>query len=134
MMKHVNPRKGHIDAKEEEVEKGLFDEAMRGELKSFEENKVLKINGVRIPQKRRAMKTRWVLIWKMKGKERKPKARLVCKGFQDDRKNVETYSGTAAWWALLVCFTFASSQGWTIGKSDVCTAFRTASIHDEVFV
>uniref|UniRef100_A0A0G4IEL3 Reverse transcriptase Ty1/copia-type domain-containing protein n=1 Tax=Chromera velia CCMP2878 TaxID=1169474 RepID=A0A0G4IEL3_9ALVE len=44
MMKHMNPRKGHIDAKEEEVEKGLFDEAMRGELKSFEENKVLKIN------------------------------------------------------------------------------------------
>eukprot|EP00820_Chromera_velia_P027800 Cvel_11247.t1-p1 / transcript=Cvel_11247.t1 / gene=Cvel_11247 / organism=Chromera_velia_CCMP2878 / gene_product=hypothetical protein / transcript_product=hypothetical protein / location=Cvel_scaffold700:70782-72016(+) / protein_length=411 / sequence_SO=supercontig / SO=protein_coding / is_pseudo=false len=39
MMKHVKTRKGHIDAKEEEVEKGLFDEAMRGELKSFEENK-----------------------------------------------------------------------------------------------
>uniref|UniRef100_A0A0G4GMD3 Reverse transcriptase Ty1/copia-type domain-containing protein n=1 Tax=Chromera velia CCMP2878 TaxID=1169474 RepID=A0A0G4GMD3_9ALVE len=40
MMKHVNPRKGHIDAKEEEVEKGLFDEAIQGELKSFEENKL----------------------------------------------------------------------------------------------
>uniref|UniRef100_A0A0G4I135 Uncharacterized protein n=1 Tax=Chromera velia CCMP2878 TaxID=1169474 RepID=A0A0G4I135_9ALVE len=48
MMKHVNPRKGHIDAKEEEVEKSLFDEAIQGELKSFEKNKVLKINGVRI--------------------------------------------------------------------------------------
>uniref|UniRef100_A0A0G4G657 Uncharacterized protein n=1 Tax=Chromera velia CCMP2878 TaxID=1169474 RepID=A0A0G4G657_9ALVE len=43
MMKHVNLKKGHIDAKEEEVEKGLFDEAIRGELKSFEENKVQRL-------------------------------------------------------------------------------------------
>uniref|UniRef100_A0A0G4G6K8 Uncharacterized protein n=1 Tax=Chromera velia CCMP2878 TaxID=1169474 RepID=A0A0G4G6K8_9ALVE len=57
MMSHVNPRKGHLDATEEEVRNGSHDEAMKKELKSFAENKVLKINGVRVPQKRRVMKT-----------------------------------------------------------------------------
>uniref|UniRef100_A0A0G4I103 RNase H type-1 domain-containing protein n=1 Tax=Chromera velia CCMP2878 TaxID=1169474 RepID=A0A0G4I103_9ALVE len=134
MMAQVNPRKGHVMATEEEVRNGSHDGAMREELKSFQRNEVLKVGGVRIPTKRRVMKTRWVLTWKMKGGERVPKARLVCKGFQDDRKNVETYSGMAAWWALLVCFVFALSKGWKIGKLDVHTAFLTASISDVVFV
>uniref|UniRef100_A0A0G4H9C3 Uncharacterized protein n=1 Tax=Chromera velia CCMP2878 TaxID=1169474 RepID=A0A0G4H9C3_9ALVE len=43
MIKHVNSRKGHIDANEEEVEKSLFDEAMQGELKSFEKNKPTRV-------------------------------------------------------------------------------------------
>uniref|UniRef100_A0A0G4I466 Reverse transcriptase Ty1/copia-type domain-containing protein n=1 Tax=Chromera velia CCMP2878 TaxID=1169474 RepID=A0A0G4I466_9ALVE len=134
MMAHVNPRKGHIMATEEEVRNGSHDGAIREELKTFQRNEVLKVGGMRVLARRRVIKTRWVLTWKMKGGERVPKARLVCKGFQDDRKNVETYSGTVAWWALLVCFVFASSKGWKVGKSDVHTAFLTAQISDDVFV
>uniref|UniRef100_A0A0K6SAM0 Reverse transcriptase Ty1/copia-type domain-containing protein n=1 Tax=Chromera velia CCMP2878 TaxID=1169474 RepID=A0A0K6SAM0_9ALVE len=134
MMAHVNPRKGHVMATEEEVRNGSHDGAMREELKSFQRNEVLKVGGVRVPARKRVMKTRWVLTWKMKGGERVPKARLVCKGFQDDRKNVKTYSGTAAWWALLVCFVFASTKGWKVGKSDVRTTFLTTPISDDVFV
>uniref|UniRef100_A0A0G4HHW1 Reverse transcriptase Ty1/copia-type domain-containing protein n=1 Tax=Chromera velia CCMP2878 TaxID=1169474 RepID=A0A0G4HHW1_9ALVE len=120
-------------ATEEKVRNGSHDGAIREELKSFQRNEVLKVGGVRVPARRWVMKTRWVLTWKMKGGERVSKARLVCKGFQDDRKNVETYSGTAAWWALLICFVFASSKRWKVGKSDVRTAFLTAPISDDVF-
>uniref|UniRef100_A0A0G4HNJ1 Reverse transcriptase Ty1/copia-type domain-containing protein n=1 Tax=Chromera velia CCMP2878 TaxID=1169474 RepID=A0A0G4HNJ1_9ALVE len=69
MMKHVNRRKGHIDAKEEKIEKSLFDEAMRGELKSFEENKMLKING----QKKDGKKSLSLSIFMLKDEEKKVK-------------------------------------------------------------
>jgi len=62
------------------------------------------------------------------------KAKLVAKGFQDDRKDLDTYSGTANWWSLLLILSFASTHQWNRTKSDVRTAFLTAEMNDEVFV
>uniref|UniRef100_A0A0G4HCP7 Uncharacterized protein n=1 Tax=Chromera velia CCMP2878 TaxID=1169474 RepID=A0A0G4HCP7_9ALVE len=57
-MVHVNPQKGHVIATEEEVRNGSHDGAMREELKSFQRNEVLKVGDVRVPARRRVMKTR----------------------------------------------------------------------------
>uniref|UniRef100_A0A0G4HDN9 Integrase catalytic domain-containing protein n=1 Tax=Chromera velia CCMP2878 TaxID=1169474 RepID=A0A0G4HDN9_9ALVE len=94
MMSHVNPRKGHIDATNEEVESGSHEKGMLDELQRFLDETVFRW-GVRVPKRRKVMRCRWVLTWKLKGGKRVAKARLVVKGFQDDRKDLQTYLGTA---------------------------------------
>uniref|UniRef100_A0A0K6S5W7 Uncharacterized protein n=1 Tax=Chromera velia CCMP2878 TaxID=1169474 RepID=A0A0K6S5W7_9ALVE len=79
---HVNPRKGHIDAIAEEVAGGSHEGGIRSDLKRFLEEKVFAW-GVRLLWGRKAMalRCRWVLTLKKKGRERVAKARLVVKGF-----------------------------------------------------
>uniref|UniRef100_A0A0G4F377 Reverse transcriptase Ty1/copia-type domain-containing protein n=1 Tax=Chromera velia CCMP2878 TaxID=1169474 RepID=A0A0G4F377_9ALVE len=110
MMEHVNPKKGHIDATPDEVAEGLFEGAMQNELERFIEETVF-ARGVRMPWGRKAIRCRWVLTLKKKGGKRVAKARLVVKGFQDDHKNLQTYSGTADWWSVLLVLSFASTKG-----------------------
>uniref|UniRef100_A0A0G4GSA9 Reverse transcriptase Ty1/copia-type domain-containing protein n=1 Tax=Chromera velia CCMP2878 TaxID=1169474 RepID=A0A0G4GSA9_9ALVE len=110
MMDHVNPRKGHIGATAEEVAGGSHKGGMRSELERFLEEKVF-AREVRLPRGRKAMRCRWVLTWKKKGGERIAKARLVVKGFQDDQKDLQTYSGMADWWLVLLVLSFAATKG-----------------------
>uniref|UniRef100_A0A0G4HBZ1 Integrase catalytic domain-containing protein n=1 Tax=Chromera velia CCMP2878 TaxID=1169474 RepID=A0A0G4HBZ1_9ALVE len=110
MMEHVNPRKGHIDATPDEVAEGLFEGAMQNELERFIKETVF-ARGLRMPRGRKVMRCRWVLTWKKKAGKRLAKAQLVVKGFQDDRKNLWTYSGTADWWSVLLVLSFASTKG-----------------------
>uniref|UniRef100_A0A0G4I3W9 Reverse transcriptase Ty1/copia-type domain-containing protein n=1 Tax=Chromera velia CCMP2878 TaxID=1169474 RepID=A0A0G4I3W9_9ALVE len=110
MLSHVNPKKGHIDTTPEEVAGGFHVEGQKAELNQFIECDVFQ-PGVHLPKGRKAMKCRWVLTWKMKEGKRIAKARLVVKGFQDDRKELETFSGTADWWTVLLVLSFASSKG-----------------------
>uniref|UniRef100_A0A0G4IE68 Reverse transcriptase Ty1/copia-type domain-containing protein n=1 Tax=Chromera velia CCMP2878 TaxID=1169474 RepID=A0A0G4IE68_9ALVE len=133
MLGHVNPRKGHIDATPEEVLAGSHEGGKKEEFGRFLECDVFKYN-VKVPKGRKKMKCRWVLTWKMKEGKRVAKARLVVKGFQDDRKELKTFSGTAEWWTVLLVLSFAATKGWSCAKSDVRTAFLTAPISDEVYV
>uniref|UniRef100_A0A0G4HEC4 Reverse transcriptase Ty1/copia-type domain-containing protein n=1 Tax=Chromera velia CCMP2878 TaxID=1169474 RepID=A0A0G4HEC4_9ALVE len=110
MMSHVNPRKGHIDATNEEVESSSHEKGMLDELQRFLDETVFH-RGVRVPKSRKVMRCRWVLTWKLKGGKRVAKARLVVKGFQDDRKDLQTYSGTADWWSVLLVLSFAATKG-----------------------
>uniref|UniRef100_A0A0G4FXK8 Reverse transcriptase Ty1/copia-type domain-containing protein n=1 Tax=Chromera velia CCMP2878 TaxID=1169474 RepID=A0A0G4FXK8_9ALVE len=133
MMSHVNPRKGHIDATNEEVKSGSHEKGMLDKLQRFLDETVFR-RGVRVPKGRKVMRCRWVLTWKLKGGKRVAKAHLVVKGFQDDRKDLQTYSGTADWWSVLLVLSFAATKGWGYAKSDVHTAFLTAEMKDEVYV
>uniref|UniRef100_A0A0G4HU94 EGF-like domain-containing protein n=1 Tax=Chromera velia CCMP2878 TaxID=1169474 RepID=A0A0G4HU94_9ALVE len=73
---HVNPRKGHIDASKEEVKEGSHLSAMLKELQSFVDEQVFR-RGRQMPRKKKAIKTRWVLTWKLKEGKRVAKARGV---------------------------------------------------------
>uniref|UniRef100_A0A0G4GLS8 Reverse transcriptase Ty1/copia-type domain-containing protein n=1 Tax=Chromera velia CCMP2878 TaxID=1169474 RepID=A0A0G4GLS8_9ALVE len=133
MMSHVNPQKGHIDATNEEVESGSYEKGMLDKLQRFLDETVFR-RGVRVPKGRKVMRCRWVLTWKLKGRKRVAKARLVMKGFQDDRKDLQTYLGTADWWSVLLVLSFMATKGWGCAKLDVRTAFLTAEMKDEVYV
>uniref|UniRef100_A0A0G4H0Q3 Integrase catalytic domain-containing protein n=1 Tax=Chromera velia CCMP2878 TaxID=1169474 RepID=A0A0G4H0Q3_9ALVE len=133
MISHVNPRKGHIDATNEEVESGSHKKGMVDELQRFLDETVFHW-GVHVPKGRKVMRCRWVLTWKLKGGKRVTKARLVVKGFQNDRKDLQTYSGMADWWSVLLVLLFAATKGWGYAKSDVRTVFLTAEMKDEVYV
>uniref|UniRef100_A0A0G4ICA5 Integrase catalytic domain-containing protein n=1 Tax=Chromera velia CCMP2878 TaxID=1169474 RepID=A0A0G4ICA5_9ALVE len=133
MMSHVNPQKEHIDITNEEVKSGSYEKGMLDELQRFLDETVF-CRGVRVPKGRKVMRCRWVLTWKLKGEKKVAKVRLVVKGFQDDRKDLQTYSGMADWWSVLLVLSFAAIKGWGCTKSDVRTAFLTAEMKDEVYV
>uniref|UniRef100_A0A0G4I303 Reverse transcriptase Ty1/copia-type domain-containing protein n=1 Tax=Chromera velia CCMP2878 TaxID=1169474 RepID=A0A0G4I303_9ALVE len=96
MLSHVNRKKEHIDATPEEVAGGSHVEGQKAELNQFIECDVFQ-PGVHLPKGRKAMKCGWVLTWKMKEGKRIVKTRLVVKRFQDDQKELETFSGMADW-------------------------------------
>uniref|UniRef100_A0A0G4FRP5 Integrase catalytic domain-containing protein n=1 Tax=Chromera velia CCMP2878 TaxID=1169474 RepID=A0A0G4FRP5_9ALVE len=57
MMSHVNPRKGHIDATNEEVQSGSHEKGMLDELQRFLDEMVFR-RGVRVPKGRKVMRCR----------------------------------------------------------------------------
>ena len=66
--------------------------------------------------------TRWVLTEKMKENEVKQKARLVCRGYEDD-SNVPTDSPTCNKDSLKTAIAIIASKEWEIASLDIKAAF-----------
>ena len=110
-----------------EEEKRQFDEAKRKELKCWIETSTVepllrnKIHPSRI------MTSKWVLTWKEDHQSpggRKPKARLVIRGFQDPEVGlVSTESPTLSRDGRMMVLQTVSSKHWQIQSFDIKTAF-----------
>ena len=110
-----------------ESERKQFDEAKRKELKCWIETSTVepilrhKIHPSRI------MSSKWVLTWKedqTSSTGRKPKARLVIRGFQDPEVGiVSTESPTLSRDGRMMILQTVSSKHWDIQSFDIKTAF-----------
>ena len=110
-----------------ETERKQFDEAKRKELKCWIETSTVepilrhKIHPSRI------MSSKWVLTWKEDQTSptgRKPKARLVIRGFQDPEVGiVSTESPTLSRDGRMMILQTVSSNHWNIQSFDIKTAF-----------
>lgn len=103
-----------------------FHEAQKTELGQWMQHSVYSIaSRAGVPQKR-FMTMRWVLTWKaIPGQEgRKPKARLVVRGFQDpDLQTPRTEAPTLARHSRHMICQVISSLKWDLENGDVKTAF-----------
>ena len=108
-------------------EKHLFEGAKEKELKCWiETSTVRKILRNRVHPSR-IMTSRWILTWKDDDKEptgRRPKARLVVRGYQDpELDQVTTDSPTLSRDARMLLFQTVASQNWRLQNFDITTAF-----------
>ena len=78
----------------------------------------------------RVLGMRWILTWKRETDEtgevtgRKPKARLIIKGFQDpDLLKVQRDSPTLGTTGRNLLFAITSLKGWKLAVGDIKTAF-----------
>ncbi len=71
------------------------------------------------------MSSRWLYKWKQKpGEERKVKARLVIRGYEDnDAQALATWANTATRWGQRIVCSVATQNQWTMLSADVGTAF-----------
>ena len=109
------------------TERELFQQAKQKELKCWlDTNTVKAIVRDRIHPSR-ILASRWILTWKEDPSQatgRKPKARLVVKGFQDpDIDKLNSDSPTLTRDSRMLLLQTVSSMQWTIQSFDITTAF-----------
>ena len=71
------------------------------------------------------LSSRWLYKWKQKpGEERKIKARLVIRGYEDnDAQTLATWANTATRWGQRIVCSVSAQNQWTMLSADVGTAF-----------
>ena len=114
----------------EDTDKLEFLKAMRGELGSYLEHEAVAIARRHNVPTERILGMRWVLTWKAIENDtgdvigRKPKARLIIKGYQDpDLLHLKRDSPTLATQNRNMILAIAAAQGWQGYVGDIKTAF-----------
>ena len=113
-------------------------EAKVKELKSYFDNQVWEFNDMGNDKLDRVITARWVLTWKppLPGNtQRRAKARLVLRGYQDpDVFNLEKASPTANKITKMLLLALTSIAGWTICCGDVRCAFLSGAKFDRCII
>ena len=79
--------------------------------------------------------TRWVMTEKGEGADRRLKARLVARGFEETGNIGRTDSPTCSKLSLRLCLTTAPTMGWEVNSIDVTSAFlQGGAIEREVYL
>ena len=120
----------------EEKEKMI--QAKQKELMQYFDNKVWEFTELGKHQTNRVITARWVLVWKPPSDgelQRKAKARLVLRGFQDpDYLSLEKNSPTASKTSKMILLSLTPVLEWTIFCGDVRAAFLSGATFDREII
>ena len=120
----------------EEKEKMI--QAKQKELMQYFDNKVWEFTELGKHQTSRVITARWVLVWKPPADgefQRKAKARLVLRGFQDpDYLSLEKNSPTASKTSKMILLSLTPVLDWTIFCGDVRAAFLSGATFDREII
>ena len=117
-------------------DKAKWQEAMRTEMRSLEENEVWDL--VKLPANRKAVGSKWV--YKVKtgadGSVQRYKARLVAQGFTQKygADFDETFCPVVRQESLRYLIALSVQQGLTLEQVDVTTAFLNGTLEEEVYM
>ena len=113
-----------------EEEKTQFKQAKRKEIDSYIENMAIEIAKSQGIDESRILGMRWILTWKTVNDEngnkvgRKPKARLIVKGFQDpDLLRIPRDAPTLSTLGRNMVLSVGAMNGWEMFLGDIKTAF-----------
>ena len=82
-----------------------------------------------------AISTRWVITEKMKDGNGVVKARLVARGFEEEKEDIRKDSPTCTKESVRIALSLASALGWKVKSTDVKAAFLQGNIiNREVFL
>ena len=111
-----------------------WDEAIKKELKSLEENQTWEI--AELPEGRNTIDSKWVFVIKDEISGPRYKARLVAKGFRQrygiDYKN--TFAPVVRLSTVRILLAFANYRGLLIHQMDVETAFLHGNLEEDIFM
>ena len=93
-----------------------------GKLKSFDTYEEVENHG------QTCLSTRWVLTMK----NGKPKARLVVRGFEEDKAGIVSDSPTVGRTTMRVFLAVVASLGWRVKTTDIKSAFLQGNLMDRV--
>eukprot|EP00438_Fugacium_kawagutii_P005098 Skav221528 [mRNA] locus=scaffold1248:283612:287211:- [translate_table: standard] len=113
-------------------------QAKQQELQTYFQNQVWEFTQLGHDQGDRVVTARWVIVWKPGSDgslQRRAKARLVLRGYQDpDVFNLEKTSPTANKNSKMILLAFTPILGWTIFCGDVRAAFLSGAKFDRVII
>ncbi|XP_078490921.1 uncharacterized protein LOC144747058 [Ciona intestinalis] len=105
----------------------IFSEAKKKELLSWRENQVFQeVKN----QNQKCVSVRWVCTMKKKGDDMVPKARLVARGFEEQKQNLQRESPTCSKEAVRIMLSVAKQMKWRMNSIDVKTAFLQGELVD----
>ena len=125
------PEQALLLTKDQEMSQEVVD-AKEAELHNMEKNYVFE----KVPYVgQNTVSSRWILTGKFKDSERKVKARLVARGFEEDSTHLKKDSPTCTRECLRLVFVVAAINSWELQSLDISAAFLQGNpIQREIFL